>query len=884
MGLRFRPTLAVLTVCAAAAAGAPGAPTAAVAVLDPQTGCVGARRARPVTLEPESPPDLPPPADVREGRFGVVPLPGGFACAVALDIAPGFERVWVDRDLDGRLDDEEALTWTQADLSATVNATTRIPTDAGPVPVALRIHRGAFTGEDEVRVDGGRHRWGAASLGEKLVLVAAEDADGNLRYDDDDDRVYVDLDGDGRFDSRPGSSEITAPGEFVEVAGRSYEVRMGAASGETVEFLPAPDAVATGAAGIGVENLEVLLEHARSVGGAAARSAAFTALAATGADDALVHLGAVAKGPDLDAALDAVRALRSCPHPGRLDLLATLLVETGRVEIARACGRELGFVQEEAARSALHRFVTGDARPNLRHAAYLGARQTPRGVASPAVLACAEDRHPPLRAAALSDLYRRRHPSARVLALAESRRGCRSEVAPAVIRVLAAGGDAEAASALVLLGRAPHLRDRVLDAFVESGDGPHVAQLVKHLSAEEMDDRLLACEALRDLPFQNVTRHLLARLGEEPEHEVRLALLEAIGEHGDPRAFDVLRKFMEEGSAEARRFAFRAIGRPGMRDHPRAVDLLRQELRHDLWESHLLAIQAVVRSGNAGLLPEIHRLLAASHRRVRLAAAEALGELRRRASVKPLVDRLADEGNLNVRRAIGVSLFRLTGTNLYDDADLWKKWWESEGARFQVPDVPPDLPREDVAGTKAVMPTFYGIPIDSESVVFVIDISGSMAAGDGALPMQPPAGDMKTRFDRAREELLAAVAALEDGNLVNVVLFEDMVRRWSRDMRALNPRIRRSLTEHLNRQEPQGATNLFDALEIALAMRGAESIVVLSDGEPNRGKYVSEPAILSKVRELNQKRGLVIHCVALGRHSTLLSRMAEEHHGKYVVR
>ena len=95
---------------------------------------------------------------------------------------------------------------------------------------------------------------------------------------------------------------------------------------------------------------------------------------------------------------------------------------------------------------------------------------------------------------------------------------------------------------------------------------------------------------------------------------------------------------------------------------------------------------------------------------------------------------------------------------------------------------------------------------------------------------------------------------------------------------------RAALTTHLLRQKPTGGTNLYDGLEEALIDREVDTILLLSDGIPVGGRYVSTPDILRAIRRLNQTRRVVIHCVSLGRDSPLLRSLAEEHGGQYVRR
>jgi len=160
-----------------------------------------------------------------------------------------------------------------------------------------------------------------------------------------------------------------------------------------------------------------------------------------------------------------------------------------------------------------------------------------------------------------------------------------------------------------------------------------------------------------------------------------------------------------------------------------------------------------------------------------------------------------------------------------------------------------------------------------------------MAGGGGAFVIGGGGGRGRgSKFSTAVDELLTAVKDLEDGSMVNVILFETGVRSWRQGMQKLTKSTRRSLRQYLMRQTPDGSTNLYDAVDRALRIDGVETIVILSDGELPHGRYVGSNEILSAVREINERRGVLIHCVSIGGGSTLLRRLAAQNDGQYVTR
>ena len=84
------------------------------------------------------------------------------------------------------------------------------------------------------------------------------------------------------------------------------------------------------------------------------------------------------------------------------------------------------------------------------------------------------------------------------------------------------------------------------------------------------------------------------------------------------------------------------------------------------------------------------------------------------------------------------------------------------------------------------------------------------------------------------------------------------------------------------KQEPDGGTNVYDPMEQALEEEDADTIVLLSDGRPEHGRYTDPDELRAAVNRLNRTRRAAIHCVSVGRKSRLLRRLAADNEGRYV--
>jgi uncharacterized protein with von Willebrand factor type A (vWA) domain len=158
----------------------------------------------------------------------------------------------------------------------------------------------------------------------------------------------------------------------------------------------------------------------------------------------------------------------------------------------------------------------------------------------------------------------------------------------------------------------------------------------------------------------------------------------------------------------------------------------------------------------------------------------------------------------------------------------------------------------------------------STRIVFCLDISGSMSA---------PSGE-GTRLDQAKRELLRALGQMGKDAQANIVFFSDRIESWHPKLAGVKANLRQA-QELLAKTQPNGQTNIFDALELALAHKEADTIYLLSDGEPSHGRITDPEDILREIRRLNRLRKAAIHTISFGG-SPFLKALAGENGGKYV--
>ena len=263
----------------------------------------------------------------------------------------------------------------------------------------------------------------------------------------------------------------------------------------------------------------------------------------------------------------------------------------------------------------------------------------------------------------------------------------------------------------------------------------------------------------------------------------------------------------------------------------------------------------------------------------------------------------AKDGRLQF--ALNDVLRQMTGYNYDGDYEGWKAWHERFGEGF----VAGDYQRPKASGQDAVASsTFYGVPIVSKALCFVLDRSGSMsepakwrrkgATGDtGAGDLGAPSGNRK--IDIARFELKYALAKLPDGTIFNVIFYNQEFSVLFEKPQKLTAGSRRQAFDFIDALEPEGATNIYDSVEKgftfgpasragARALGEIDTIMLLSDGMPNHGKYTTPNDILQGVEDINRNVKIQIDTVYVGSTggrdpgAQLLEDLAMRNHGRFV--
>ena len=262
-----------------------------------------------------------------------------------------------------------------------------------------------------------------------------------------------------------------------------------------------------------------------------------------------------------------------------------------------------------------------------------------------------------------------------------------------------------------------------------------------------------------------------------------------------------------------------------------------------------------------------------------------MGARRRRlvAAVAPLIELLGDlEPERSViRHEVEGALREITGESLRS-AEAWRAYWGARGPSFVLPDLAEaeaerELEADDPRRTRLrVTPTFFSVELISDRVVFVIDVSGSMA-GERLARVR---GQLNALLDQLGEGVrfqLLAYSGVErprrQGNLTRPLPEKLGGQRWlARSTRTLSRATssrKAAARRWVAELEAEGATFTSEALWHALRLRGADQVILLSDGQPTEvdretGRTMSAPEVAERVARLNRFRRLRIDTIDLG--------------------
>jgi len=351
-----------------------------------------------------------------------------------------------------------------------------------------------------------------------------------------------------------------------------------------------------------------------------------------------------------------------------------------------------------------------------------------------------------------------------------------------------------------------------------------------------------------------------------------------------------LTKMLGNKDWDTRIRAARILGRSGAAPAVAAFQNAIAKENDPLVLSELIRVR--IKRGGAGLFELLKVRLDDPNWPVRVAVIRALGEVKKKESVDLLVARMAKEPG-RLRDDIVAALYRLTGKRMDPDPEPWRRWWDKAREAWTPPMVvkAKDSDSKDGKGEGVY---FYGIRTSSKRIVFCIDFSGSMD-----FPLDGRDGKKPPRIERAKKELYQAMAGLKEDAHFSIIVYSSGVSAWKKGrMMAATIKNKQAGRKYIERRKPEGATNIYDALNKSLDIARpvplkkqkddnptADTIFFLTDGQPSHGRIVDPHQILKEITKRNESLGVIIHTIGVSKDQNrgFLLNLAKQNGGRYVA-
>ena len=252
----------------------------------------------------------------------------------------------------------------------------------------------------------------------------------------------------------------------------------------------------------------------------------------------------------------------------------------------------------------------------------------------------------------------------------------------------------------------------------------------------------------------------------------------------------------------------------------------------------------------------------------RRAVVQAMIQIRLPQAIDALTDLLPGVDG-EVRGDVVRRLAAVSGQQYGNQSDAWQKWWKEHKDGFQFPTS--SVPVGAAVATQPKVVSYYGLAIEARRMVFVVDISGSMAGG---------------RLQAVKRELTTAIDGLPPEAAFNLVIFSSRVAAWQRSLRPATPAVKQAARAYVYNLRAGGDTAAYDALEAAFQFN-VEAIYFLSDGDPNLGKIVAPAAIVAAVAQANRSRRISVYTIGIApgvpgsELDRFMEKLAAENFGAY---
>ncbi|MCP4092076.1 MAG: VWA domain-containing protein [Planctomycetes bacterium] len=372
----------------------------------------------------------------------------------------------------------------------------------------------------------------------------------------------------------------------------------------------------------------------------------------------------------------------------------------------------------------------------------------------------------------------------------------------------------------------------------------------------------------------------LTNLLEHEDEKVRDLAMEGLVNSGSDSVRDLLIQRLESNDARLRSDAMWALSQLGnlpVTVEPRILELAASSNTAERVQAANV-LRRFPRSTPA--FEAVTALLEDDAWPVRSMATESMLAFRRTSSLPALV-KLANEEYGRVREDAIHCLTQLSGEDVGPIGESWALWLKERPEFYQLPSARKAVamlhsrkPKQEENQHSVVRNTYHGLDVAREGVVFVLDVSGSMSSRFN---------DRQTYYQHFASALDETISHLPADTQFNVVLFSSSVKMWRNELVSASADNIMSAKGFLEQTQPGGGTNLHSALMASLSFESAQTVYLLTDGNPTIGPMTAPDAILSMLERSNRNRRIRFHTIAAGSvQASFLAELATANGGKAV--
>jgi HEAT repeat protein len=474
------------------------------------------------------------------------------------------------------------------------------------------------------------------------------------------------------------------------------------------------------------------------------------------------------------------------------------------------------------------------------------------------------------------------------------------EVRSAAAQVVGRLAGVKAAPQLTKLGLHPdtpaEVRHTLADILAGFNDPNVNRDMADKLARGHANEKYLALWAARSMQDDKLAK-LIVKLLTDKDLGIVLRACETLAVRRDVESVPELQKLVDKSKDRAAiRAALDAMVVLRGSD-PAWIDELVKLTKNDDPELRTLALTALGKTNDKAFVDKLAEALNDPVWSTRLAALEALERIHTREVIGPIIERLSKEEGRLQHEFIDV-LWRMTGQPFDDNAEAWRNWWKANGQDFQ-PLSDEQVKKLEISEEEwrmkqtthvdirsfenpaaAKKTKFFGIRIISHQVLFIIDVSGSM---DEKVAGEYDGKSGRTKMDIAKSELEKCILGLEPNAFFNIITFSSGVNRWFEGrLAAASAKNLDEAKRFVDKLQPLGGTNTYDALREAFKDPDVDTIFLMSDGEPTQGGVTDPVIIREHVKQWNEHRNITINTIAVGGQFQILEWLAEDSGGTHI--